>query len=65
MREKLARLYKEKEEEMKYKYIVTNKPNFQHKLGEASMRGLQNNDKGDVHEKREDDINNRYYFSTH
>lgn len=38
--------------------------NFQTKIGEASMKGLQNNDRGDPHYRREDDMNHKYYYST-
>jgi hypothetical protein len=38
--------------------------NFLTHIGEATIKGLYNYNRGDPYVKREDDLNHRYYYST-
>jgi len=42
---------------------VTNAKNWKTGFGEATLRGLQNNDRGDVYALRDDDMNHPSHYS--
>ena len=67
--------YKSKDEVVRNRHMnwidVSDKGNFKTPLGEASIKGLQNNDRGERHLNREDeedephyDLNHLHYYST-
>ena len=68
LKEKYESHLKLEEEERKINnlnwYNTANFENFKSKIGDASIRGLQNGDRGERYDEREDDPNHRSYYST-
>jgi len=50
--------------ERQEKYRVTKSDNWRTGWGEASLRGIQNNDRGIPYHEHEDDLNHKDYFSS-